>query len=215
MSSEDCGCTEIDFELVVGDSFDLNFVVKNDAVVPVAIDLSKAIDGTASRPAVLRFAIVKALGDPPAKAVVYKDSYDPAQIFVKTQTAPDIGAVVVRGDSQDTDQAKPKADLPWDLEITRQDFIRTQAGTLTFDGTTTVVGFGTNFLLMKRGDIIHPTSGANSGKPVIVEAVTDALHIVIDRAIYGAEAGVTFEGRRGYRRTSAKGKVTLVEGAVS
>lgn len=215
MTTEDCGCTITDLEIVIGDAFDLEFTVKNDAAVPVAVNLSTAIDGTASRPAVARFAIGKKKGDTNEKAVVFKDSYDAAQIFVKAQTGATLGQLVVRGDSADTDTAKAKDDLPWDLEITRQDFIRTQAGTLTFDGTKTVVGVGTNFLLLKRGDVIHPTSGAASGKPVIVESVTDATHVVIDRAVYAAESGVSFEGRRGYRRTVAKGNVDLVEGVVN
>ena len=204
---------ETEYTLTRADSDDVlfTFVDREDdgVVVPVAWDLSVSAEATpvANRPAVVRYAVKAKVTDPNSAAVLIKRSYFADEVVILTQSGATLGQAVVFLDAADTAGRRPGT-YWWDVELTRQGVLRTTAGTLTFDGTTRVVGSGTVLTAAKVGDILHPTSGSLSGKPVLITEVVSATEVIVDRTM-PAQAGVTFEARRGVRKTPMRGPFYL------
>lgn len=196
--------------MVQGDSEELLLTMTDDADTPANLNLSVAVDGTASRPAVVRFAVKK---DPAADAnedaLIFKTSYDDEEIDTAL-AQPHQATLYI--DSPDTAGIEAGT-YRWDLEVTRQDFVRTSAGTISVSaGSTTVTGSGTSFLRANVGDVLQPL-GTNT-KPVIVTAIASDTSLTVESPVFQTEAGLAFELRRGYHRTSARGPFVIVEGVV-
>lgn len=209
----------VDIEMIRGDSDDILVTITDDASpTPNTIDLSVATDGTVNRPAVVRFAVKK---DPTkeanAKAAVFKVSYDASQIEVLAQAVPATrGQCKVKIDKPDTADNKA-GDYSWDLEVTRQDALRTGAsvGTLAcVAGSKVVIGTATALRAAKVGDVVQITSGPNSGRVSIIEAIASDTLFTCERAWEDADASATFEVRRGKSKTAVRGKFTLVQDVV-
>lgn len=202
---------ETEYAITRGDSDDILITFVNDEDPPVPYDLSKSTDGVADRPAIVRYAVKVRVTDTNENALIIKRSYDDTEIVLMPQDGdvsdPDntVGQVAVFIDIPDTLGKRPGS-YWWDLDVTRQGMLRAgaQSGTLTFDGTAVVVGVGTNFTRAKVGDIVHLTSGAMSGTAVLVARITSSGLMTLDLP-FPAETGVTFELRRGFRKTPLRG----------
>lgn len=211
LTTQDDG--QVNIAMVRGDSVDLLMTLVDDAAA--ALDLSKATDGTAARPAILR-ASVKADPDNQknSEAIVFKTSQVPSDITVLPQNVTNTkGKAKVFIDKPDTETTDTTQAYRWDLEVTRQDTVRTSAGTITLSPGGGVVGAGTSFTSAKRGDVLQPL-GTNS-IPAIVVSVADDTHMVVDFAGYSAEAGAAFELRRGHSNTVLRGAFNLLSGVVA
>lgn len=206
---------DTDLELVIGDSEDFLLTLEDEN--EDLIDLSKAVDGTANRPAIIRFAVKDNAEDGNDQALIYKTSFDASDVQILTQAGATFAMARILVDKPDTEGHEP-ATKRWDCEVTRQDFIRTlaSAGTvsLTADGTV-VDGSGTNFLKAKAGDVLMPTSGANT-KPALITRIISATQLEVENgAVFTAtDPTVTFEIRRGKSRTAARGNMTMKPGIV-
>lgn len=202
---------ETEYAITRGDSDDIMITFVNDADPPVPYDLSKSTDGVADRPAIVRYAVKVRVTDTNEQALIVKRSYDDTEIMVLPQDGdledPDntVGVVAVFLDIPDT-LGKKTGSFWWDLDVTRQGMLRSgaQSGTLTFNGTAVVAGVGTNFTRGKVGDVVHITSGAMSGKAVLIAKITSSGQMTLDLP-FAAETGVTFELRRGFRKTPLRG----------
>lgn len=210
--------TRVDLELTLGDSDDILITVEDDASPPRRIDLSQAVDGTADRPAIIRVAVKKdPARDLNSEAVLFKTSYAVDEIEILPQALDATkGQCRVRIDKPDTED-EDAGDYSWDVEVTRQDIQRTgaQVGTLTLtEGSKTITGVGTAFTKAKVGDVIHPTSGAADGRPVVISKIVSDTQAESEYAWPTGESDVTFELRRGKSKTAASGTFTLVQDVV-
>ena len=152
-----------------------------------------------------------------AKAAVLKLSYDASQIEILPQAVPATkGQCKVKLDKPDTSDNKA-GDYSWDLEVTRQDVLRTGAsvGTAALVADSgAVVGTGTAFTKAKVGDVVQVTSGPNAGRVSLITAITSATALTTERLWEDADPTATFEIRRGKSKTAARGKFTLVQDVV-
>lgn len=204
--------------LVKGDSDDLLVTVTDDATPPVPIDLSKAVDGTASRRAILRFAVKSEPAlQTNAEALVFKTSHRDDQVPFLAQSGGTLGQARVLVDKQDTEDGDPTASFSWDLEVSRQDALRSGAsvGTVSFTaGSLVVAGTGTAFDKAQPGDILQPLGALNT-LPVLINKVVSASSLEADFKDWQAEPNVTFEIRRGKHRTAVRGPFILEQGVVA
>lgn len=207
----------ITLSMVRGDAEDLIFTVTDDADPPAVVNLGAAVDATPSRPAVIRFAVKK---DPEIDenddALAYKTSADSAEIAIATQSGGTIGQCTVLLDNADTRDAEAGNVYRWDLEVSRQDALRAGAsvGTAATAANGTVTGTGTAFTKAKKGDIFHPTSGSNSGKPGRISKITSDTSMVVEFP-FAVGSGATFEIRRALTKTVARGPFELVQDTAS
>lgn len=208
----------VELTLVKGDSDDLLVTVTDDSDPPVAINLSQAVDGTPNRRAILRFAVKS---DPPTQdndeALVFKASYYDDQIPFLAQSGGTVGQARVLIDKPDTEGGDAAATYAWDLEVTRQDSLRSGAsgGTLTFSaGSSSVAGAGTAFTRAKVGDVLQPL-GVLNARPALITRIISATSLETDFDGWAAESGVAFEVRRGKHRTAARGPFVLEQDVVS
>lgn len=210
---------ELQLSLVRGDSDDFLVTVTDDATpTPNPIDLSKAVDGTANRRAVVRFAVKT---DPDtqtnAQAAVFKTSHYDDQLPFLTQSGATVGKCRILIDKGDTEDAEVALAYRWDLEVSRQDSLRTGASVGTFSvvaGSSTVTGLGTAFQNVRVGDIFQPLGPLNV-RPAIVDAVVSPTQITVDFDGWTAESGVAFEVRRGKHKTAARGPFVVETGVVA
>jgi hypothetical protein len=210
---------ELQLSLIRGDSDDFLVTVTDDATpTPNPIDLSKAVDGTANRRAVVRFAVKT---DPDAQtnaeATVFKASHYDDQLPFLAQSGATMGQCRVLVDKGDTEAADPSATYRWDIEVSRQDSLRTGASVGTFAvtaGSKTITGTGTAFTKAKVGDIFQPLGVLNT-RPVIVDAVVSATQLTVDYDGWTTESGVAFEVRRGKHKTAARGPFVVESGVVA
>jgi hypothetical protein len=168
--------------------------VGSGAQVATPLDLSLAVDGTPSRPAILIF--VWRRGN---TRTFKKTSYSVEEIQLLNQTT-NPGEYKLLTDEPDTDTAKIAEGYRYELAAARQDLLRSgaQVGTATVTaGSRALVGVGTAFLSARPGDIIHPTSGAVLDLPSRIIEVTDDLNIVTERTWSVSAAAFSFEIRRG------------------
>jgi len=222
--------TVTDITLVREDSDEILFTVREpdplSVTAPPALQtvrLDQAVDGTPNRNAIVRFAAKEDPDDPPAAALIYKDSSDPEDVVFLDQTAPTTegqGVIYIdKGDTTDFDAGTHTDPVryPHDLEVTRQDFIRSgaQGGTLSLvAGAKTVVGAGTTFAQARVGDVLQPLGGINDAKPAVIQSVTDDNNVTVHHANWVNEANIAFEIRRGRSFTGARGDICLVHGQV-
>jgi hypothetical protein len=204
--------------LIRGDSDDFLVTVTDDAVPPVAIDLSKAVDGTVGRRAIVRFAVKT---DPDTQsnqeALVFKSSHLDDQLPFLTQAGATMGQCRVLIDKPDTEGADTTASYTWDLEVSRQDSLRSGASGGTYQvapGTGAVLGTGTAFTKAKVGDIFQPLGALNT-RPSIIDKIVDDTHMTVDFTTWQAESGQALEIRRGKHKTAARGPFTLESGVVA
>lgn len=208
---------EVTLELTQGDSEDYLITVKDDAPTPAPINLSQAVDGTVDRPAIVRFAVKK---DPASEsneeAIVFKSSYFPDQISFLPQSGGTLGqcrALVDKPDTQDVEAGAYR----WDIEVTRQDALRSgaQAGTISVSsGSVVVAGTGTAFDKAKPGDVLQPLGVLNTA-PVKILKVVSPSSVEVEAPVFQTEAGISFEVRRGKHKTAGRGPFTLVQSVVS
>ena len=201
--------------MVRGDSADM--VLTMTDVAGAAVDLTKAVDGTVSRKAVVRLAVKS---DPDrqenADAVLLKASHSSEQVAFLTQSGATLGQCRVLLDKADTESADPAASYRWDVEVSRQDYLRAgaQAGTVALSaGSTAVVGSGTAFLTAKVGDVLQPVGGANM-EPALITSITDDEHVTVDHEDWTPET-TAFEVRRGQHRTVLRGPFVIQSGVVA
>lgn len=166
------------------------------------VNLDEAVDGTASRPAVLVFEWRRG-----NSRVFKKTNYDSEEIQVLDQST-NPGQFLMRLDEPDTDAAKVGQLYRYELAVSRQDIVRAgaQGGTAavtTGDGTLT--GTGTTWSEAKPGDIIQATNGAANGQQARVIMVNSDTEVVTDRANWITASGFTFEIRRGKILPGQKG----------
>lgn len=202
--------------LVGGDSEDILITVTNDATpTPALIDLSAAVDATAGRKAIARFAVKRM----PAfegndEALVFKRSYNPGEILFLAQSGGTLGQLKIYVDKPDTDVVSAGT-FRWDLEITRQDFLRTAAGTIDVEVDSDIVtGHGTSFSLAKVGDVLQPLGSSNT-QPVKVLEVVSNTSLRVEHAGFTTESGIAFELRRGKSKTVARGPFQVAQSVVS
>jgi hypothetical protein len=181
----------------------------------VPINLNNAVDGTVNRPAIIRFAVKK---DPPSEtnqeAVIFKSTYFTNQIEILPQSGATLGqcrCLIDKIDSQDIDAGAYR----WDLEVTRQDFVRTQSGQVSVvAGSKVVTGTSTSFLSAKVGDVLHLISLSNP-LPVKISKIISNTQLEIEAALFQTQNNVTFEIRRGKHKTPTRGPFTIVQSVVS
>ncbi len=198
--------------IVAGDAVNLDLAY-TDKDTGAAIDLSGALDGTAARPAVLRWGAKVKIDEEDAS--ILKTTYIASEAVIADQTAAATkGHATVFLDEPDTEDVDPDT-YSWAAELTRQDTLRTAAGTVSLTTANTVAGVGTQFTKGKKGDVFQPL-GASNTKPVLIEAITSDTSLTLDAAIYTAEAGILFEIRRGFPVTEPKkcGKLVIEEDPV-
>lgn len=207
---------ELTITMVRGDTDDVLVTVTDDADPPVAYDLSKAADGTANRPAVIRFAVKESPDDESnAEALILKSSRASAEIEVLAQTGATLGQCRLYLDKPDTEEADPGT-YRWDMEVTRQGAIRTGAGTYAVTaGSKVVTGTGTAFTSAKKGDVLNPLGALNVGRPAIITKVTSNTSMEVDVDDYATESGEDLEIRRGKSKTSVRGDFVLQSGVVA
>lgn len=201
--------------IVAGDSVDYVVTVQDDARPPNKIDLSKAVDGAVSRPAIIRFAVKEDPSvDSNEDALVFKTSYVASEIAPLAQSGATLGQCNILIDKADTEDIEV-GEYRWDIEVTRQDALRTSAGTVTCaTGSKSVTGVGTNFLLAKVGDVFQPLGVLNT-KPAIITKIVSATVLEIETsALLVTEAAVAFEIRRGRHKTAQRGPFEVLEGVV-
>jgi hypothetical protein len=209
---------EAALELTQGDSEDYLVTVHNDAVTPlVGLDLSTAVDGTANRPAIVRFAVKKnPSSESNADAAVFKSSYYADQISFLPQLGATLGQCRALLDKPDTKDV-PAGAYRWDVEVTRQDVLRFGAstGTLTtVAGSARVVGVGTFFTRAKVGDVVQILAGPDVLRPVKIVAISSDTLLEIEAPVFSSAAGSAFEIRRGKHKTAARGPFTLLQSVV-
>lgn len=209
----------VDITLRRGDSDDILVTITDDAApTPNTIDLSVATDGTVGRPAIVRFAVKR---DPSKetnlKAALFKTSYVAADIEILAQGVPATrGQCRIKIDKPDTSDEKA-GEYQHDIEVTRQDVLRTgsyvgTAALTTVDGN--IVGTATAFLKAKVGDVVQITSGPNLGRVSLITAIVSDTAMTTERVWEDADAAATFEIRRGKSKTAAYGKFTLAQDVV-
>lgn len=207
---------QITLSMVNGDSQDYLVTVTDDASTPARINLSTAVDGTATRSAIVRFAI-KSIPSTQLNSdsgVVFKSSYDSSQIAFLAQSGTTVGQCRVLLDKPDT-VSLDAGTYRWDLEVTRQDTLRTSASTGVLSvtaGTTLVQGTATAFTAAKVGDVLQPL-GTNRA-PVKIASITSATQLLVEYPIFSTETTVAFEIRRGKHRTAAYGPFTMLQSVV-
>lgn len=224
-----------DFSYTKGDSDEIlvsvtepdpNSTTTPPARIPVRLD--QAVDGTADRRVVMRFAAKEDADDTNAAAAIYKDDSDPEDIVFLDQTtgAPPTGSegqAVIYIDKQDTEDndAGPVGEpiaYPYDVEVTRQDFIRAGAQTGTISlvaGENTVMGVATTFSQARVGDVLQPLGGINDNRPAVIQEVIDDLNVRVSHSNWVNEPSIAFEIRRGRSFTAARGNICLEQGQVS
>jgi hypothetical protein len=200
-------------EMIQGDSgdFTITAVDQNDA----AFDLTKAVDGTVNRPAIIRMAAKEDEDDDNEDAIFFKRSYVESEIAVLAQVGATLGQAKVYVDKPDTNDTECDS-YRWDCEVTRQDFLRTSAGTITIDADgVTVVGVGTDFTLAKVGDVLQPL-GITNERPVLIASIVSATEMTVESAdaFDGDEPGIAFEIRRGKSITAGRGPFRIKAGQV-
>lgn len=217
-----------DITWVRGDSDDILVTVKepdpNSTTTPpaqITVRLDQAVDGTPDRRAIMRFA---AREDPDDVTPLFeKVDSDPEQITYLDQTVQATeGQAVIYIDKPDTEtlDAGPAGSpvlYPYDLEVTRQDFIRNgaQGGTISLvAGSNAVVGVGTAFTQAKVGDVLQPLGGLNDNRPAVIQSIVDDTNITVHHGDWVNEPGIVFEIRRGRSFTGARGNICLEVGQV-
>jgi hypothetical protein len=208
---------EVAITLTRGDSDDITISVVDSETPPVAVNLSTAVDGTANRPAIIRFAVKASADLTNAEAVVFKDSHASDEIEVLPQSGATLGKCALYLEKADTEGAEP-GEYVWDVEVSRQAALKVAAsvGTLAFtSGSNVVTGTGTAFRNARAGDILHPTSGASSGKPAIIDKIVSDTSVQVSWGGFPTESLVTFEIRRGQHKTAVRGPFTLAPGVVA
>ena len=211
---------EMEITLVRGDTDDFLVTVTDDATpTPNKINLSQAVDGTASRNAVVRFAVKSKPEDQDnTEALCFKHSAFDDEIPFLVQAGATLGQCRVLLDKPDTEEGDPDLEYRWDIEVTRQDILRTAAsgGTVSMvAGSAVITGVGTAFQNAKVGDVFQPLGVLNAGKPAIVQSVASATSMTVDHSNFQTEPGVTFEVRRGKHKTAARGPFVLQSGVVA
>jgi hypothetical protein len=222
-------------ELVKGDSDEFLVTVTepdltDPDVVPLPrlpINLHESVDGTADRHIILRYASKRTPGvDDNVDALLFKDAQrGSSDIRYLAQAGDTLGQAEVlidTADTLDTDESTVARDEDpehaWDLEANIQDEERagvSQIGDVTVvNGTNTVVGAATKFLLSKVGDILNLTdgTGANELKPALITKIIDDLNMEVGRTIWIDANNVTFEVRRNRRKTVASGDFRFITG---
>lgn len=215
----------LDLCLVRGDSDDILVTVRqpdpndiiNDPPDKITVRLDQAVDGTAARPAVLRFAVKEDPDDANAQAIIFKRSGSVENIEVLDQTVSlTEGQAVIHIDKEDTEDDCADT-TKWDLEVSQQDYLRggAQTGTIQLQADTgAVIGTGTTFTKVKRGDMLQTTAGGNQATPAIVILVTSDTEMTVEFTDWTPETGIAFEIRRGRHFTAARGDFTLEDGQV-
>lgn len=209
---------ELTLTMTIGDSEDFIVTVTDDATTPNLIDLSKAVDGTAARPAILRWAAKRTPADDANKdAIAFKTSYFEDQIQVLAQTGPTLGQSRLLLDKPDTEDEEVGT-FRWDLEVTRQDVVRPGSGSGTIavvSGSVAVTGTATTFRKWKVGDVLQPLGGLNVAPVKITKIISDTS-LEVEAAIFATEPVVpSYEVRRGKHKTARKGPFVLEQEVVS
>lgn len=210
---------ETQVTMVAGDAADIPLTILDDADPPAPVDLSKAVDGTVSRRAVVRMAVK----DKPDvqendEGLAYKVSHVDTEIEILDQSVEaNLGKLVVRLDKPDTAAGIPTTAYRWDLEVTRQDAVREAASVGTaalVAGSALVEGTDTRFDLAKVGDVFQPTTEDGNATPAVVLEVISPTQLRTTFAGWSDEAAASFELRRGNSRTAFRGPFKLLQGIV-
>jgi hypothetical protein len=210
---------DLQMTMVRGDSLNLLVAVKDFSTDPeVAVDLSEATDGTAARPAVVRFSVKERPDDDlNSEAIVYRTSYTPSGIEVLDQSiAANLGKFLVKVDKEDTEEdGDPELQYRWDIEVSLQGELRTDAGTVTLvAGSKIVTGVGTAFLsTVRKGDIFQPLD-VNDIPAIVTKVVSDTV-LWVEFTGWSDESGLDYEIRRGEHITVRRGPFTILSGVVA
>lgn len=220
-------------EMHKADSADVLLTVTEDEAdedgvyPPVRLDL--AVDGTASRHAILRWAVKRSpKSDDNVDALVYKDSQrGPSEIRLSDQvdesTRGQAEAFIDPTDTSDSDDPTVSRDDDalhrHDYEVNRQDFVRdgvSGVGTVSVvDGSDVVTGVGTAFLLAKRLDILNLVDVDNVLRPALITSIVSNTELRVGRTSWVTATGVAFEVRRNRRKTVLGGPFKLLTEVVS
>jgi len=209
-------------ELHRGDSDEILFTVTEPGDPEATrVRLDQAVDGTAARWAILRWTVKRNPRDGQSEALLYKDTQrGSAEFRILDQTVEategQAEAFIDPDDTSDTDEktAGP-TDQPahrHDLEVNRQDEIRAGAsvGTVTVEnGSSTIIGVGTEFTKAKRWDILTVLDASNTFRPTLITRIVSDTEIEVGRTEWVDVSGEAFEIRRNRRRTAAAGTFKL------
>lgn len=216
---------DLSMAMVKGDSIDLETTLSDYSVdPPEPVDLSAAVDGTADRPAVIRFSVKeRPEQDSNLEALLYRTSYDPTGSGVEVldqAVSENVGKFIVKVDKADTeDDGDPELSYRWDLEVSRQGELRTDVGTVTLEaGETAVVAAGIDFIAagVRPGDIFQPLGAEdNNDRPCLIVEVVSATELEVEWDGYSDEATVAFEIRRGQHITVRRGPFAVLPGVVA
>lgn len=180
-----------DISLVRGDSAQFDLTILQDGGSPVNLT-----------GAVIKFAVKKSRSDPNSAAVVFKTSYDSADIAV---TSASQGTASVYLQPADT-IGKNAGQLEWEVEVTKQgSTVAAVAGTLNVTaGSATINAAGvTGLASVQPGMVLVPAGASpNNVKPVTVISVdTTAQTITTDYDDWITDAALAFSCKQGDRHT--------------
>lgn len=197
-----------DLSLVRGDS-------RNYQITVTEADLVTPID--VSDPAILRFAVKKRFDQVNGAAIIFKTSYDAADIQV---TDGPNGILVVKVFPGDTGNERPSEYL-WDLDLTRRGSLLTSAGTIGVTvGSAIITGSGLDLSDVLAGDVLVPAGGGapNQKDLVIISVGGDGTsqdpgvgNLLTDYSDWTTETGVSVAIYRGDRKTPVGGVFTLTK----
>jgi hypothetical protein len=181
-----------DVTLTRGDSRTLAIEIDDD--LGADVDLSEAI---------LRFAVKRRPGDANASALIWKTSYDPAEIEI---TTPAEGKATVKIRVDDTIEKTPGA-YCWDLDISRKasGTPSTTAGTLAASTGSEVLAYtGSELAAIRVGSILElaGTNPENQARIVVTAIDSDASTITAGGyPDFVTESGFGFQAFDGDRKT--------------
>jgi len=156
--------------------------------------------------AVIKFSVKEYLGQPNAAAVIFKASYDAAEIEITDAAA---GEATIKILTDDTTECEVGS-FPFDVELTRQGAAVSTTGTATMTLASGVVVFSVlaDVTAARVGDVLVPAGLSGNDVPVTITetpATTGSTlgvsEVATDYAGFVAEAAVAFTLFRGDRKT--------------
>lgn len=181
-----------DVTLTRGDSRTLAIEIDDD--LGADVDLSEAI---------LRFAVKRRPGDANASALIWKTSYDPAEIEI---TTPAEGKATVKIRVDDTVEKTPGS-YCWDLDVSRKasGTPSTTAGTLAASTGSEVLAYtGSELAAIRVGSILElaGVNPENQARIVVTAIDSDASTITAGGYLdFVTESGIAFQAYDGDRKT--------------
>ena len=181
-----------------GDSFDIAVQVQDDHNPPEKLSIARAV---------MKFAAKLSLGVTPGSQIILAD--EASTVIKRSSDTEEItfanevnGQALIHIQRDDTIDHPFQGGMTWDVQLTLPtSHVEEMTGTIsTQDGTKVIMGSGTNFGLLRAGDILHV-----EGKHVLITRVIDDRALEVDCTSWEGGSGLDYNAYHGRTRTVASG----------